>query len=60
MGFFFWVPPKSLGPFPVGHEEADEEKSSHPVTHVVWQNRNAGLEKLLSHRLLSHKTWVYM
>lgn len=57
---FFWVPPRRLGPYPVGHEEADEEKSSHPVTHVVCQNRNAGLEKPLSHRPLPPKTCVLM
>lgn len=57
---FFLVPPRSLGLYPVGPEEADEEESSHPVTHVVCHNRNAGLQRLLWDTLLSHNTCVLM
>lgn len=57
---FFLVPPRSLGLYPVGLEEADEEKLSHPVTHVVCQNRNAGLQRLLSDNLPSHNTCTYV
>lgn len=59
-GFFFLAPPRSLGLYPVGLEEADKEKSSHPVTHVVCHNRNAGLQRLLSDNLLSHNTCAYV
>lgn len=59
-GFFFLVPSRSLGLYPVGLEEANEEKSFHPVTHVVCQNRNAGLQKLVSDNLPSHNTCVLM